>query len=342
LQRSSKRRAEMLDYYTGGTALSVSVAAFVVTYLTTPPLASWLERRGIVGIDVHKLDRPNIPEMCGLSIIAGIAAGTLSLEMLNGLSLDTIAFLTTVLIAGGIGTVDDLRPLNPKLKPALTALAAVPILLLGTYNPHPVFPLIGAFRLTIVYPILIFFAIAVPANAVNMLDVFNGSMSGTLTIVSLTLAVVLAVSGKTTAMGLALALFGSLSAFYLFNRYPARVFDGDTGSLAAGAAVGALAVIGRIELVTIVALVPYIMNSFYGLASIGRLYERREIKPRPVILSSDGMLEATTERHAPVTLTRLILAEGPMLERQVVRIMQLLTVLSCAIAVMASLLLEVR
>jgi UDP-N-acetylmuramyl pentapeptide phosphotransferase/UDP-N-acetylglucosamine-1-phosphate transferase len=184
-------------------------------------------------------------------------------------------------------------------------------------------------------------AIPVTANAVNMLDVFNGSMSGTLAIVSLTLAGVLAVSGKATAMGLALALSGSLLAFYLFNRYPARVFGGDTGSLACGAAIGALAVIGRVELVTVVMLVPYIMNAFYGLASVGRLYERREIKPRPVELRSDGMLAATTERTAPVTLARLILAEGPMSERQIVRVMQLLTVLSCALAIFAFFLVKV-
>jgi len=332
----------MLDYYAAGMVFTASVTAFVVTYLTIPPLATWLKRRSIVGIDIHKLDRPSIPEMCGVSVIAGLAAGMLSLGLLGGLSREIVAFLTTVLIAGGIGAIDDIRPLGPKLKPALTALAAIPILLLGTYNPHPVFPLVGAFRLTIIYPVLILFAIAVPANAVNMLDVFNGSMSGTLTIVSLTLAVVLAVSGKTTAVGLALALFGSLLAFYLFNRYPARVFGGDTGSLAVGAAVGALAVIGRIELVTIVAIAPYIMNSFYGLASIGRLYERREIKPRPVKLRSDGMLEATTDKRAPVTLTRLILAEGPMREQQIVRVMLLLTVLSSAMALLASLLVGVQ
>jgi len=332
----------MLDYYAAGMAFTASVTAFVVTYLTIPPLAALLKRRSIVGIDIHKLDKPKIPEMCGLSVIAGIAAGMLSLELLGGLSREIVAFLATVLIAGAIGAIDDIRPLGPKLKPALTALAAIPILILGTYNPHPVFPLVGAFRLTIIYPVLILFAIAVPANAVNMLDVFNGSMSGTLTIVSLTLAVVLAVSGKTTAVGLALALFGSLLAFYLFNRYPARVFGGDTGSLAVGAAVGALAVIGRIELVTIVAIAPYIMNSFYGLASIGRLYERREIKPRPVKLRSDGMLEATTDKRAPVTLTRLILAEGPMREQQIVRVMLLLTVLSSTMALLASLLVGVQ
>jgi UDP-N-acetylmuramyl pentapeptide phosphotransferase/UDP-N-acetylglucosamine-1-phosphate transferase len=332
----------MLDLHTGGMALTVSVVAFAVTYLTIPPLASWFRHRGIVGIDVHKLDRPKIPAMCGLSIIAGIAAGLFSLELLDGPSSDIVAFLGTVVIAGGIGVVDDLRPLSSTLKPVLTALAGVPILLLGTFDPHPIFPLIGALRLTILYPALVLCAIPVTANAVNMLDVFNGSLSGTLMIISLTLAAVLAVSGKTTAMGIAFALFGSLLAFYLFNRYPARVFGGDTGSLALGAAVGALAVIGRIELVTVVALVPYVMNAFYGLASVGRLYERREIKPRPVRLRSDGMLEATAERRAPVTLTRLILAEGPMFERQIVRVMQLLTILSCALAVLAFFLVGVR
>ncbi|HXZ98209.1 MAG TPA: hypothetical protein VED24_02455 [Candidatus Acidoferrum sp.] len=332
----------MLDIHTGSMALMVSVVAFAVTYVTIPPLASWLKHRDIVGIDIHKLERPKIPTMCGLSIIIGLTAGLFSLELLDGPSADIIAFLGTVVIAGMIGVVDDLRPLSSTLKPVLTALAAVPILLLGTFDPHPILPLIGALRLTILYPALIVCAIPVTANAVNMLDVFNGSLSGTLMIISLTLAAVLAVSGKTTAMGLAFALFGSLLAFYLFNRYPARVFGGDTGSLAVGAAVGALAVIGRVEVVTVVALVPYIMNAFYGLASIGRLYERREIKPRPVRLRSDGMLEATAERRAPVTLTRLILAEGPMFERQIVRIMQLLTILSCALAVLAFFLVGVR
>ena len=332
----------MLDLYTGGTALTVSVVAFAVTYLTIPPLASWLKHRGIVGIDIHKLDKPKIPAMGGLSIVAGLAAGLFSLGLLGGYSPDILAFLGTVVIAGAVGVIDDLRPLSSRLKPILTALAAVPILLLGTFNAHPVFPLIGAFRLTILYPALVLLAIPVTANAINMLDVFNGSLSGTLTIISLTLAAVLAVSGETTAMCLALTLFGSLLAFYLFNRYPARVFGGDAGSLAVGAAVGALAVIGRIELVAVVALVPYIMNAFYGLASVGRLYERREIKPRPVRVRTDGKLEATTDRLAPVTLTRLILAEGPMSEQEIVRAMQLLTILSCAMAVLAFLLIEVQ
>ena len=61
-----------------------------------------------------------------------------------------------------------------------------------------------------------------------------------------------------------LDLLAVLLAFYYFNRYPAKVFDGDTGSLAVGAALGALAILGRIETVVVVALIPHIMNAFYG------------------------------------------------------------------------------
>jgi len=326
----------MLDAYSGVAVLLAALAAFVTTYVAIPLLASWFRRRGIVGVDVHKLDRPKIPEMCGLSVIAGlVVAGLLSSQLLVGGSREVAAFLGTVLTAGSIGAMDDLKPLGSKLKPVLTGLAAVPILLLGTYNPHPVLPLVGTVRLTIIYPLLIPLAIAVPANAVNMLDVFNGSMSGTLSIVSIALALVLALSGDSLTASLAIALGGSLIAFYLFNRYPARVFGGDTGSLAAGAAIGAIAVLGRIEAIAIVALAPYIMNAFYALASIGRLYERREIKSRPVRLRNDGMLEATAERGSPVTLARLILAEGPLREQQVVHVMIMLTAISSAFAVMA-------
>jgi UDP-N-acetylmuramyl pentapeptide phosphotransferase/UDP-N-acetylglucosamine-1-phosphate transferase len=332
----------MLDAYSGIVVMVTCLAAFVTTYVTITPLASWLKHRGIVGVDIHKLNKPKIPEMCGLAVIAGLVVASLLSSRLFGANWrEAAAFLGTVLVAGVIGAIDDVKPLGSKLKPVLTALAAVPILLLGTYNPHPFLPFVGTLNLPILYPLLIPVAIAVPANAVNMLDVFNGSMSGSAAIISLALGVVLVLSGNSPAASLALALFGSLLAFYLFNRYPARVFGGDTGSLAVGAGLGALAIIARTEVVTIVALAPYIMNAFYGLASIGRLYERHEIKSRPVRLRDDGRLEATVKRKAPVTLARLILAEGPLYEQEIVRMMIMLTALSSALAVLTFLIPEV-
>jgi len=145
--------------------------------------------------------------------------------------------------------------------------------------------------------------------------------------------VVLFIAGKNVPASLSAGLFATMLAFYYYNRSPAKVFDGDTGSLAVGAAIAALAVMGGIETVMMVALIPHIMNAFYGLSSVGRLYERREISKRPTLLLQNGMLQASGERGAPMTLVRLILAAGPLTERNVVRGLIFLTVISSLLAV---------
>lgn len=309
------------------------VIAFVTTFISTPIIAKIMRRRGITGKDVHKTSKTEIPEMCGLAILLGLTLGCLAYAAAVPSSRnEIIAFLTTVLIAGGIGFFDDLRPLGARVKPLLTALAALPIIFLHAYSPYPTIPLLGTVTLTIVYPLLILIAIAITSNAVNMMDVMNGSMPGTASIIVATITVVLLISGKMQTAAISAGVLAALLAFFYYNRIPARVFSGDTGSLAVGAALGAIAILGRVETFMIIALIPQIMNAFYGLSSVGRLYERREIPQRPTRLLDDGTLEASVERHAPVTLARLILAAGPTTETEVVRSMMILTVVSSILA----------
>jgi len=314
---------------------SLPVFSFLLTYFLVPPLARRMSRRGIVGEDIHKLDRPKIPEMCGLSLWPSTLIPLIFLSLLDPPRAHFyLALFSAVVVAGCIGVRDDLKPLNPKVKPALTAAAGIPILLLSAYSPSPHLPFIGGTRLTIVYPFLVLIALAVTSNAVNMMDVFNGVMPGTCAIVTFTAFITLLVLRRTTEAALPLILLGGLLAFYLFNRYPARVFAGDSGSLFVGAALGSIAIIGRIEIVMIVALMPHIMNAYYGLSSIGRLYERREVEERPTVMLPDGRIDATKFRGAPITLTRLILAQGPLDEKAVARFMAALTAASCLLAVL--------
>lgn len=327
-------QSDILLFYVLATA-----SAFLVTYVLTPVVAKKMFAIGKTGIDIHKMSRPVIPEMCGISIMGGtIVSILLAMAMLPGRVTEFAAFLLGPIVAGVIGIADDMKPLSPRLKPALTALAAIPILVLGTYSSYPHLPFIGPVRLTVLYPLLILFAIAVPSNAVNMMDVFNGAMPGTCSVISIATAICLILSGRSEEAILPLALLGALLAFYRFNRCPAKVFAGDAGSLFTGAALGSIAVLGRIEVATVVAMMPHIMNAFYGLFSMGRLYEHREVKSRPTMLREDEALEATTARSAPVTLTRLILAEGPLNEKRIVDTMILLTAFSSGLAILTQLL----
>lgn len=310
------------------------VATFVATFAATPIVARAMRARGIVGVDIHKTSKDKVPEMCGLAILLGLAAGTVVYCLAMPLAVrQCAAFIGSVLIAGAVGIVDDLHPLGARIKPVLTAFAGVPILVLRAYFPYPDIPLYGPVRLTIVYPILIPIAFAVTSNSINMMDVMNGAMPGTVAIIAFTMLVVLLWSHELRTATLASALLAAMLAFYYFNRYPSKVFDGDTGSLSAGAALGALAILGRIEAVTIVALIPYIMNSFYGLTSVRGLREHREIRQRPTRLLDNGLLEASSQKGAPVTLARLILAEGPLGEKDVVKGMMILTGISSLLAV---------
>ena len=322
--------------------LAALAVGFVVSLLSMPIVMGFMKRRGIVGTDVHKKDRPLIPEMGGIAVIIGVTASVLTVMALTPEKTRLLlSFLSPVLITGIIGAVDDLKPLNAKVKPFLTLFSGLPILLLGAYNPRgPVFPIIGQPRLTIVYPVMIIIALAVTSNAVNMMDPFNGTMSGTCTVITAVMIISSLILGRYDGLLLSLCILGPLSVLYLFNRYPAKVFSGDVGSLSIGAALGAIAILGRLEVVAIVAFSPQIMNAFYGLSTIGRLYERREV-PRPVIILDDGRLMASPDPHAPITLARMILARGPLHEREAANFFIILSIISGILAVFTAYLIKV-
>ena len=313
--------------------------SFIITFILVPFLIRKFKEKGIVGVDVHKPEKPEIPEMGGLSILISIIVSTVFLIIVcNNLTKFFTTFLMVVVVVGIIGAIDDIKPLNPKLKPTLTALASLPIIIFGTYVPRPVFPIIGKTRLTIVYPLLIIAGLAVSTNAVNMLDVFNGSMAGSCSILLLTLLISSIVLGSSIGILLSAITLGSLVAFFYYNKYPAKIFSGDVGSLTVGAAIATIAVMGRLEIVTIVAMMPHIMNGFHSLASIGGLLERRQIKARPTKVLADGRLAASKDPKAPITLARLILAGGPLYENEVVKVFILLSIYSGVLAILTALL----
>ena len=314
---------------------------FIVTFLVTPLLARLNRKLGIIGVDVHKIEKPKLPATCGLAITIGMVCSTL----LAAIAFPTdkrylLAFVTCISIAALIGAVDDLKPLSSKVKPLLTVAAGAPIVLLGTYAPYVTVPFLGTARLTIVYPVLVLAAIPVLANAINMMNPFNGAMTGTCSVLSVAMIVCFALLGRIDDAIMPVALLGSLLAFHWYNRHPARVFSGDAGDLSVGTAIGALTIMGRIEIPMLIAMIPHIANAFYLLSSVGGLRERREILDRPTRLLDDGRLEATREKGAPITLSRIILAEGPLREKEIVNIMIALTVTSSILGLLTLLLMQ--
>jgi len=310
-----------------------------------PWLIRKLKEKGKVGIDVHKLDKPEVAEMGGISILISacvVAILPIIFSDIFIVRIQMVVFIMVVGIAGFIGLIDDIYGLGSKMKPLLVAGASIPLLIANliyfnqVFNPKPDFPLVGqGFDIDYLYWILVPIGIAMAANAVNMMDVVNGSMSGPTVIVFGVLLICSLLKQPMSEVGALLSaiMLGVMIIFYKYNRFPARVFSGDVGSMAIGAALGMIAIVGGLEIVTVIVAMPFIINAFQILTSVRGFVEGRKHKIRPSIVQSDGTIAANTDNKAPLTLMRVIMAKGPLKEPEIARNFTVLTLFCGALAI---------
>lgn len=115
------------------------------------------------------------------------------------------------------------------------------------------------------YGLFILFILVASSNAVNLTDGLDGLAGGLSVIAFLTFGLICWntgwLEGYTTLALFCFTLVGSILGFLLFNVSPAKVFMGDTGSLALGATLGALAIITRHELLLIIVGIVFVLET---------------------------------------------------------------------------------
>jgi len=334
--------------------LFVSITAFVVA-ATFVSIALYLLKdmfikKGYYGLDVHKPTNPKVAEMGGLvsSFFVIFVLSALWFYLKAPLkSLDFVFDLTFVYYTL-FGLVDDLSPLNGKIKLFLSLFGGVFVELVAElfdikfYSPRPFLPLIGQIHgIYTLYPFLIPIALAITSNAYNMYDVYNGTLSfasianylliGTLVIFDLD-------SGYPAFFSfLAFLCAGVSLGLFIVNRYPSRFFLGDVGSLPLGAAFGMLAIMSHLEIVSAIAIMPMLMNGFLVFASAKKIFERHEIKQRPVIVEN-GLIRANPSKEAPMSLANILTSRKPLTEKQIIIRYHLLSIISIILAIFTFLL----
>jgi len=316
-------------------AIVTSVIAFFVVYLTTPFLIKDLEKRNQVVKDYQRKSGAMIARPGGPSIIAGILASEFSLLVFFPTN-EIIAIIISTSIACIIGLIDDKKVMSGWFKPIALGVAAVPIILLGAYDSNLAFPLFGEVKIPLLYLAIIFVMIPVTGNTINSIDVLNGVASGFMTIASFSLTICLFII-QNYEIAIASLPLGFVSiAFYKYHKFPSKIFPGDSGALTLGVMYGTIAIVGGVEIVAAIALLPAVINSFLFLSSMKRIVEHRQIKVKPVELTDDFKLKATSEKKAPVTLVRLIVAGRPLSERDIVQVIFKLAIFSGILAVISA------
>jgi len=290
--------------------------AFFLVFVMTPPLIKFLEKRNMVVKDMNKKEDVMVARPGGLALIVGIIASEIVLYAFLQMN-EILAIIITTSAAFAIGYVDDRKVMGGWFKPVALAIAAIPIIALGAYNTDLAFPIFGVVQIPILYLALIIFMIPITGNTINSIDVLNGVASGFMVIASFSLSICLFIVQNYEIAIVSLPLGFVSLAFYKYHKIPSKIFPGDSGALTLGAMYGAIAIVGGVEIIAAVALLPAVINSFLFLSSVKKIVEHRQIKGKPVDHTDDFRLRATSDKSAPITLVRLILAGGPLSEKQV-------------------------
>ena len=204
------------------------------------------------------LSKAGTPTMGGLLVVpVGVIVG--SLVAPTDPRLPAVAAITLASMA--IGAADDWRSLTkrhntgltPRGKLLLQALSAVAFLAWAWWDQQLpstdiALPLGWALPLgLLIWPLGLFVFLA-ESNATNLTDGLDGLAAGCGAIVFSGLGLQLMLrghSGDPALAGFCAALAGCWLGFLVFNRHPARVFMGDTGSLAMGAALAAVSLLSN-------------------------------------------------------------------------------------------------
>lgn len=207
------------------------------------------------------LKKKGTATMGGLMLLVGTGIASF---LVNGPSMENLLLFIVMLGCGLLGFADDLlivvfrRPLGLRARAKILGQLIIGGLLAwgayllgrGTLVAIPLTELkleVGLF-----YYFFVVLVLMATSNAVNLTDGLDGLASGLMVIASVAYIFISWMTGHPAAAVFAAALAGSCLGFLKYNYHPAKVFMGDTGSLALGGALAALAVITGTELVLII------------------------------------------------------------------------------------------
>lgn len=245
------------------------VLSFVASLALTPAVRFCARKTGRTASPrADRWSRRPVALMGGISIFLAFA---LALAPAFGALGSYTLYFAAIALVFVLGLVDDLHTLSPPQKLLVQIIAAA--ILVG-----------GGFRIDVLgsLPIdlaLSFLWIVGITNAFNLLDHMDGVSSGVAAIAGLTLMLIYGVQGLTLEAAIAGSIAGASLGFLVFNRHPATIFMGDSGSLFLGASLAALSIspaasaarglLGALFVPVLILLVPILDTALVVITRLG-------------------------------------------------------------------------
>jgi len=199
------------------------------------------------------------PTMGGILIVGtAVVAAIVSLFMEEAFSTIIVLSLITIILYCYTGYQDDIKKIHKKQNKGLSARGKLALQLIVALLPALYMVYVDKTAINIfnvwnfdlgkwLYPIFAVFVVIGSSNAVNLTDGLDGLAGGCSFLAFSTLAALCQINGYTGLAIISAAIAGSCLGFLYFNKFPAKFFMGDTGSLALGGALGTIAILSKNE-----------------------------------------------------------------------------------------------
>jgi UDP-GlcNAc:undecaprenyl-phosphate/decaprenyl-phosphate GlcNAc-1-phosphate transferase len=225
---------------TGTSILVMSSLGLVLGLIIVPAMIGVSRKFKLYDLPgLHKRHKRPVPLLGGtaLMLTTWLALGVARLMFSDELA-ELDRFLPFILAGGlavyGVGLLDDFRPQTAWMKLAVEILAGL-VLFWGGLRIDPVsLPFSGQIPLGHFSIVITVLWVVLLTNSINLIDGLDGLATGVSLIAAITMAVVGHLYSAGPIMGLAFVMIGFLTAFLLFNWYPAKIFLGDSGALQLG------------------------------------------------------------------------------------------------------------
>ena len=306
--------------------LATIFISFFCTFLAMPFWIKKAKSIGLVWEDMNKRDSlKNIAGSGGMIVVFGFVLGILSYIAIRtfyfkdgaGINEYLFAILSVMFLSAIVGVVDDLfgwqkGGLSKRTRLILIFFAAIPLMVINAGESS-----ILGFELGILFPLIVIpIGIIGSTTTFNFLAGYNGLEAGQGILILSGLAFVTYLTGTSWLSVVALCMIAALLGFYLFNKYPAKIFPGDVLTYSVGALIACIAILGNAEKIALFFFIPYALETLLKLR--GGLKKQSFAKVR-----EDGGLDMPYNKiygleHLAIAILKKIKKSGKIKEIEVV------------------------
>lgn len=279
------------------------LVALIVTIALTP-----VARRLAIALDAidypsaRRVNMRPVPRMGGVAIFGGLTAAIVvaligmqwwgwSSPLQDGLGneVNYIGVGVGVIIMFGVGVVDDIYNLKPKVKlvgqiVAACVVAGSGLLFSSIHN----FINDGFFEFGLLaYPLTVFYLVAF-ANIINLIDGLDGLAAGITAITAVTIGILSVLTDRPAAAVMSFIIVGACLGFLKSNIHPASIFMGDSGALLLGFALGIVSLMAVARSAFFVSLLVPILAAGVPIIDTAVAIIRRKRAHQPIDVADRG------------------------------------------------------